>query len=241
VNIIFCPVGTPIAFHDSYDKENHWRFTKDNRRYQVAAYNYNDYKIEEGTYDYLIKDKGYKWEMAKHFLETFDYMDYEYIGFWDDDLVTDIQSINRGLEIASKNEIKIWQLSTIHGSDSTHKILHQEDMLSYSLTNFNEGMGLFLHYSLIPKLLQFYEIHEPKSGYGLDLILSSIMKTECGVIHECSMFHPAKPSHYDKQQAMYEMNLILGKIYPEYMKKVWNENVGPYQDNKKLYEITLKD
>ena len=59
MNIIFCPVGTPIAFHDSYDKENHWRFTKDNRRYQVAAYNYNDYKIEEGTYDYLIKDKDF--------------------------------------------------------------------------------------------------------------------------------------------------------------------------------------
>jgi len=155
-NIIFVPVGIPLNFHDAYDKDNHWRYTKDTRNYQTIVYSFNDYHIPEDTYDILVKDVGFKWDMAKHFLETYDYRDYDYIGFWDDDLVTDIQSINRGLEIAKENDIKIWQLSTIKGADSSHGILHQDLGAKYTLTNFNEGMGVFFHSSMIPKLLKFF-------------------------------------------------------------------------------------
>ena len=239
-NAIFVPVGIPIAFHDAYDKDNHWRYTKDTRNYQTIAYNYNDYHIEEGTYDIVVKDKGFKWQMAKHFLETFDYRDYEYIGFWDDDLITDIQSINRGLEIAKQNDIKIWQLSTIAGSDSSHGILHQDKNLKYTTTNFNEGMGVFFHSSLIPTLLKFWEYHEVKSGYGFDLIFSSITKEKCGVIHECSMYHPAKPSYYNLGEAIKEQNHITQNIYPKFMKDTYNEEVKGFSEPRKVYEIVLK-
>jgi hypothetical protein len=40
--------------------------------------------------------------------------------------------------------------------------------MKYSLTNFNEGMGVFIHSSLIPKLLKFMEYHDVKSGWGFD-------------------------------------------------------------------------
>ena len=240
MNVIFCPVGIPIAFHEAYDLNNHWRFTKPERNYQTIVCNYNDFEVEKNTYDIIFKDKGFKWDLVKHFLDTFDYRDYEYIGFWDDDLITDIQSVNRGIEIASNNNIKIWQLSTLRGSDSTHKILHQDETLKYTLTNFNEGMGTFFHASLIPKLLKFYELHEPKSGYGLDVIFSPMMKEKAGVIHECSMFHPGKESYYDKGAAMREMYHIMGSIYPKFMKEVWDDDVGPYQDSQKIYEIVLK-
>lgn len=239
-NVIFVPVGIPLSYHDSYDKDNHWRSVKTSRNYTVAAYTYSDFQPEPNTYDILVKDKGYKWELAKHFLETFDYTEYEYIGFWDDDLVTDIHSVNRAIEIATKNDFKLFQLSTISGSDSTHTILHQDLSKSFSETNFNEGMGQFVHSSLIPIMLQFFKHHKVKSGWGFDLIMSSICKEKCAVIHEVSMYHPAKPSSYDKGLAHKEMNDILNWVYPNFMKDQYGENVGPYTEPKIEYEFTLK-
>ena len=72
-NIIFVPVGQELSFHEAYDKNNHWRYTKSNRDYEVIAYQYKDFDIEPDTYDYLVKDVGFKWDLAKHFLDTFDW------------------------------------------------------------------------------------------------------------------------------------------------------------------------
>ena len=239
-NVIFVPVGIPIGFHPSYDANNHWRITKPTRNYTVVAYTYNEFQPEPDTYDVLVKDKGYKWELAKHFLETFDYTEYDYIGFWDDDLITDIQSINRAIEIATKNDIKLFQLSTIAGSESSHRILHQDLSKSYSITNFNEGMGQFVHSSLIPTILQFFKHHKVESGWGFDLIMSSICKERCGVMHEVSMYHPAKPSYYDKSKAHREMEKILNEVYPNFMRDQYKEDVGTYREPQTEYEFTLK-
>ena len=239
-NVIFCPVGIPIEHHYAYDKENHWRFTKPSRNYETVLYQYKDFDIEPNSYDTLIEDEGYKWDLAKHFLDTFDYRDYEYIGFFDDDLITDIHSVNRALEIAKKNNIKLFQLSTIIGSESTHAILHQNLNYTYSRTNFVEGMAPFLHSSLIPILLEFWKHHEVKSGWGFDMILSAITKERAGVIHEVSMYHPNKPSYYDKQKAYDEMYHILMDVYPKFMKKQYDEDVTVFNDPKIEYEFTLK-
>ena len=45
-NVIFCPVGIPLNFHDAYDKENHWRFTKEHRNYKTIVYQYKDFDRE---------------------------------------------------------------------------------------------------------------------------------------------------------------------------------------------------
>lgn len=239
-NAIFVPVGIPLGFHPAYDVNNHWRINKPTRNYEVFAYTYNEFQPEVGTYDVLVRDKGFKWELAKHFLETFDYKEFDYIGFWDDDLVTDIQSVNRALEIAQKNNIKMFQLSTIAGSESSHGILHQDLSKSYSITNFNEGMGQFVHSSLIEKMLKFFSMHDVKSGWGFDLIMSSIMKEKCGVMHEVSMYHPGKPSYYDKGAANSEMVHILDNVYPKFMKEVYGEDVGPFREPHIEYEFTMR-
>jgi hypothetical protein len=239
-NIIFCPAGIPLNFHDAYDKMNHWRYTKETRNYRTVVCQYNDYVPDTNTYDFLVKKSGYKWDLVKHFLELFDYAKYEYIGFWDDDLVTDIQNVNRALQIASEKNIKLFQLSTIAGSDSTHRILHQRPELKYTLTNFNEGMGQFIHSSLIPIILEFFECHDVKSGWGFDLIISAITKEKCGVIHETSMYHPGKQSYYDKSEAFEEMYHILNNVYPEFMKKYYNEEVECYKESQTEYEMTFR-
>ena len=238
--MIFVPVGTPIAFHPAYDANNHWRLTKPSRNYEVIAYTYNKFDPEPGTYDILIRDKGFKWELARHFLETFDYRDYDYIGFWDDDLITDIQSINTGIELATKHNLKMFQLSTIAGSESSHGILHQDKMKGLSITNFNEGMGQFVHSSLIPIILEFWKYHKVESGWGFDLIMSAITKEKCGVIHQTSMYHPAKHSAYDKSAASREMHHIINEVYPKFMKEYYGEDVGPFREPQTEYEFTMR-
>ena len=241
-NVIVVPVGIPLNYHENYDKDNHWRSTKgEERDYSVVAYSYNDCPVEDDSYDIIQKDTGFKWEMVKHFLETYDYRDYEYIGFWDDDLVTDIKNVNRGLEIAKEENIKIFQLSTMHGSECSHNILHQDTSMKYSLTNFNEGMAVFIHSSLIPKILKFMEYHDVKSGYGFDWILSSITKEKCGVIHAASMYHPGRHTTYDVTDANKEMAHIFSDVYPKFMKEVYDEDIKSFVPEYKLHEVTLRE
>ena len=83
-------------------------------------------------------------------------------------------------------------------------------------------------------------MHDVKSGWGFDLILSAITKERCGVIHEVSMYHPGKPSYYDKSDAFEEMYHILNDVYPKFMKEYYNEDVGPYNQNQTEYELTLR-
>lgn len=239
-NLIFCPVGMDLGFHKAYDNENHWRYTTDKRNYKTVVYQYNDHEVREGTYDHIEKHSGYKWSLVKHFLQNYDWSSYEYIGFFDDDLITDVWNINRALEIAKKNDIKIFQLSTILGSDSSHGILHQDMFYSYTVTNFVEGMGPFIHSSLIPKFLKFWDFHEVKSGYGFDMIISPMLLCKAAVMHEVSMFHPSKPSYYDRQEAHREMYDVLYNVYPRYMKEVNNFEVGPYTNGATMYEFTLR-
>lgn len=239
-SLIFCAVGNPMLFCDAYEHKDHWRFTNDNRQYETVIYQYKDFPIEPSSYDYIHKAIGFKWQIARKFIYDFDYSQYEYIGFMDDDLVTDYQSINRALDIARENHIKLFQLSTIIGSESTHRILHQRKDYKYSLTNFIEGMGPFFHISLMDKFKKLFDYHDFRSGWGLDVIYSPIMKENAGVIHEVSMFHPPKSSYYDKIDAHNEMIHVLHDVYPKFMRDTYNEDVGAYTESQKEYEFTMR-
>lgn len=241
--IIFCAAGIPIHHYEKeYDKDNHWRFTKDHRQYETAVYMYKDYDIESNSYDYLVRDiKGFKWQIAYKFLKEFDFSNYEYVAFFDDDVITDIQSINRAINIAKERDFKIFQLSTVDGSEHTHQVLFQNKSLITSTTNFVEGMGPFFHVSLIPSLLEFWKFHEVKSGYGFDLLYTEITNSKAGVIHEVSMFHPPKsfygyvPKYYDNSEAENEMYHILVNVYPKFMKAVYNKDTGPFDRRYIVY------
>jgi hypothetical protein len=240
---IFVPVGIPVYNHpDLYDKENHWRYTKPERQYETYVYQYKDeIEIEPNTYDYLVKAKGFKWELAYQFLNSIDYTQYEYIGFFDDDMITDIESINHGLDLARENNIKLFQLSVHPSSEYTHQIVGNDPSKILTVTNFNEGMGPFIHTSLIPTFLEFYKFHVCKSGYGLDLILSTILNEKSMIVHDRTMFHPPAsfygyiPSYYDRTEAEQEMNHILNDIFPKFMKHQYDIDTGPFQRQFMIY------
>jgi len=245
--IIFCAAGIPVhTYEQEYDKDNHWRYTKPHRQYDTIVYKYKDYDIEPNTYDYLVEGvKGFKWQIAYKFLTEFDFSNYEYVAFFDDDVITDIQSINRAINIAKENDFKLFQLSTVDGSEHTHQILFQNKDLRWSTTNFVEGMGPFFHVSLIPALLEFWKYHEVKSGYGFDILYTSITNTKAAVIHEVSMFHPPKsfygyvPKYYDNSAAEQEMYHILVDVYPKFMKGYYNVDTGPFNRQYIIYDRQL--
>lgn len=88
-NLIICPVGNPLSFDDRFNKNEHWRNSKISRNYEILVVKYGDYVPDVDTYDKLIEQKGYKWELAKRILPLLDITKYEYIGFFDDDIITD--------------------------------------------------------------------------------------------------------------------------------------------------------
>jgi hypothetical protein len=223
-SLIICPVGNSITFDDRFDKENHWRYCHKNRLYETAVFAYSDFLPEPNTCDILIKDKGFKWSLTKKYIESFEYEKYEYIGFWDDDLITDIHNVNLALTIAQQNKLKIFQLSLTHDSDVFYPILRNKPELKYSITNFNEVMGLFIHSSLIPTVTEFWNRFDIYSGWGFDKVLCDITKTDAAVIHSCQMYHPKKISSYNKSDAFDEMDKITYEITPQFMRDKYNED-----------------
>lgn len=224
-SLIICPMGNPLTFDDRFDKENHWRYCHDNRLYETAIIAYSDFLPEPNTCDILIKDKGFKWSLAKKYIDSFDYEKYEYIGFMDDDLVTDIQNMNRALTMAKENNFKIFQMSVTKDSDEFYPILRNKSDIKYSITNFVEVMGPFIHTSLIPLVKEFWEMYDIYSGWGFDKVICDITKTDAAVIHSCQMYHPKKQiSEYNKTNAFDEMDKVLYEITPKFMKDKYNED-----------------
>jgi hypothetical protein len=234
-SLIFSAVGIPIEFYpEAYDSDNHWRYTKPERLYETVLYRYNNLDVEPNTYDYISwNNTGFKWQIAYKFLQEFDWTDYEYVGFFDDDLITDINNINRAIKTAYDKRVKLFQLSTYRGSESSHGILHQREDLEYSITGFIEGMCNFVHTSCIPTLLKLWDLHDFKSGYGFDVILTKVLKEKAMVVHSSSVYHPPAsfkgytPSYYKVDEANREMHHIFQNVYPDFMMKQYNEYVLP--------------
>jgi hypothetical protein len=52
-SLIICPVGNPITFDNRFDKDNHWRYTKEHRYYETLVFAYSDFRPEMDSYDIL--------------------------------------------------------------------------------------------------------------------------------------------------------------------------------------------
>lgn len=217
-NLIIVPVGNPLSFDERFDNENHWRIKSKTRNYKTVAIQYNDYKPDKGTYDKLVKQSGMKWTLIKDFLKTIDYTKYDYIGFFDDDLITDSHNINNAFEIAEQHQFKAFQLSLTQDSDLSYPILYNKPDVIYSETNFIEIMAPIMHSSIIPLVLELWDKYEISTGWGFDKILSDLIDSKLHVIHQAKMYHPMKPSSsYNKRNAWTEMSLLLNTIFPKFM------------------------
>jgi len=225
-SLLITPTGTNIFFDDAYDRENHWRFTKPERTYETLVVVYNDFQPEPGTYDFIIRKQGRKWNMLPEICDMFNWQDYDYIGYWDDDYCTDIQSVNKALAYARQFDFRLFQQSLT--SWTVYPILEQNKEFLFSETNFIElGVPVFRN-DIFRKVLRFLRDYQYKeSDWGIDKVLCYYLQQSAHVIHDVSIKHMRRESSYDKEAGFREMSYLMNDFFPKYMKENFNIDYTP--------------
>ena len=224
-NLVLVPVGTPIDKFINRSRypmsvDQHWRSPGAERNYGILAVQYGDFEPEAGTYDVLIKHRGYKWELVKAFQDYIDYRKWNYIGFYDDDLLIDAISMSRSFEFAETRGFQAFQVSLAPGSESQFRCTRNRPYLSYSTTNFIESMAPVFHRSVMDGVLKLLNAYEVRSGWGMDIVMAEYLKLEPKIIHALQMFHPPRPdtgSTYSKSAAAEEMHYVFDVAFPKLM------------------------
>lgn len=218
--LIITPTGCPMFFDDAYDKNNHWRMNKPYRTYETIVVGFKeDYEPEPDSYDRFIRHPvRYKWKQVPELLDkhSINWYDYDYVGIWDDDYCTDIQSVNRALEIARGFDFPFFQQALT--SWTVYPCLEHDPTTSFTKTNFTE-MGVPFYrtdvFSKVLKLLRAYQYKE--SEWGIDKIMCDYLRLPAYVVHESTVKHMRRESWYDKTNAFAEMEYLMKDWFPKYM------------------------
>lgn len=216
--LIITPTGTDMFFDDSFDKDNHWRYTKPERTYETAVISFNDYEPPKGTYDYLLHHKGRKWGMLPEICKQINWEEYGTIGYWDDDYCTDIQSVNKALEIARRYDLRLFQQSLT--SWTVYPILEHDPKKFISETNFIELGVPFFRNDIFRKVVNFFKDYKPGNAeWGMDKIMCYYLEQSAHVIHASKVKHMRQESSYDKTEGFREMDYLMRDFFPKYMKE----------------------
>ena len=216
--LIITPTGRPIYHHEDYDKDNHWRFTKPERTYETCVVVYNDFQPEPGTYDFIIRRKGLKWNLAPEVSKMINWQDYDYIGVWDDDYATDIQSVNKALAYARRYDFRLFQQATT--SFQTYDCLKHNPEFAFTETNFIELGVPFFRNDIYRKVLRFLDAYRyEKSDWGIDKVLCYYLQASAHVVHDCTVRHMLPDeSTYNKEDGFREMEYLMRDFFPKYMR-----------------------
>jgi hypothetical protein len=222
--LIISPTGCPMFFDDEYDKNNHWRFTKPGRTYEVCLIGFReDYVPEPNSYDYFFHyPVRHKWKELSdicNFLidKGIDWRKYDYVGYWDDDYCTDIKSVETALDFARRFDMRLLQQSL--RSWTVYPCLEQNKDCLFSETTFTEMGVPFYRTDIFRKVLTLladYVYNE--SEWGIDKIMCDYLGQSAHVIHACSIKHMRRESWYDKNNAFREMDYLMRDWFPAYMK-----------------------
>lgn len=221
--LIISPTGCPIYFSHEYDRENHWRFAKPGRSYETLLVVFNDFEPEEGTYDHILRMKGRKFHLIRDVCKFFPWEEYDYIGTWDDDYATDIQSVEHSLALARRFDFRLFQQSMI--SFNSFDCLKHNPEWAFAETNFIESGIPFFRNDMFRKFLRFLNDYTYKeSEWGIDKILCDLLQGTAHVVHEVHAKHCRPESWYDKNNAFAEMAYLTNEFFPRYMKEKFGIN-----------------
>ena len=236
--LIISPTGCPMYFDDDYDKDNHWRYTKPERTYETFVVGFReDFVPEPDSYDRFVHYPiRHKWKQVPELLDIFNikWYNYDYVGIWDDDYCTDIQSVNRSLELARQFDFPFFQQSL--RSWTVYKCLEQDTSCNFTKTNFTE-MGIpFYRQDIFRKVLRLLNDYQYKeSEWGIDKIMCDYLRLPAYIVHEVSAKHMRRESWYDKSNAFREMDYLMKDWFPKYMKEKFGLDYS-YHDNQVVIE-----
>lgn len=222
--LIITPTGCPMYFDPAYDKDNHWRHVRPNRTFETLVVVFNDFVPEEGTYDYLIRKAGRKWNLLPEICKVFDWSKYDYVGFWDDDYTTDIQSVEMALAAARQFNFPYFQQALT--SWTVYPCLEYNPNIFFAETNFTELGVPFFRNDIFKKVLDFlgdYKYNE--SDWGIDKILSTYLGENPFIFHGSTIKHMRRESSYSKEAGFREMNYLMYDFFPKYMKERFGRDI----------------
>jgi hypothetical protein len=179
---------------------------------------YNDFQPEPGTYDFIIRRKGLKWNLVPEVSKIINWEDYDYIGVWDDDYATDIQSINKSLAYARRYDFRLFQQSTT--SFQTYDCLKHNPEFAFTETNFIELGVPFFRNDIYRKVLRFLNDYRyDKSDWGIDKVLCYYLQASAHVVHDTTVRHMLPDeSTYNKEDGFREMEYLMRDFFPKYMR-----------------------
>jgi hypothetical protein len=232
--LIISPTGCNILEHDDYEKGKHWRMAHPERTYDTCVVVFKEeFEPEPGTYDMIIRKKGYKYKLIPQIADMIKWENYDYIGCWDDDYATDIRSVNRSLELARQFDFRFFQQATT--SFQTFPCLVHNPEYIFTETSFIESGIPFFRNDIFRKFLHFlreYDYNE--SEWGIDKILCHLFGGSAHVVHEVHARHMRpETSWYDKDNAFREMDYLMRDFFPKYMKKHFNYDYQ-YDDTQQI-------
>jgi hypothetical protein len=232
--LIITPTGCSPFFDDEFDKENHWTFRKPGRSFDVVPVLFNDYEPLPEQFDWKTQRKGRKWAMLPWVAENLiSWEDYDYIGYWDDDYCTDIQSVELALKIARENDMRMFQQSLT--SWTVYPILTHNPQFIWAETNFIELGVPFFRNDIFRKVLRFFQDYTPgEAEWGMDKVMCFYLQQTAHVIHASKVKHMRRESYYDKTKAFAEMDYLMKDWFPKYMKDKFNLDYE-YTDQQVMY------
>lgn len=173
------------------DSSLHEKWVSEDANYDIAvSYFGNEAKFELDQLAYFHPYKGSKWEGLNNFFQTTDiWKEYDAIWIPDDDIDTDVQTLNRFFELFHENNFDLAQPSLDHRSYFSWALLLQNSNFKYRKTNFVEVMIPCFSKEAFKKVYSTFS--ENKSGWGLDFLWPQILgeQANIAVIDEVAVFH----------------------------------------------------
>ncbi|RFS31745.1 DUF707 domain-containing protein [Acinetobacter sp. SWAC5] len=173
------------------DNSLHEKWISSEANYDVViSYFGNEPKFDLENLRHFHSYKGSKWEGLNDFFQTNDFWrEYDAIWLPDDDIDTDVQSLNKFFELFHEYQFDIAQPSLDERSYFSWAILLKNKNFKYRKTNFVEVMIPCFNKATFNKI--FHTFSENKSGWGLDFLWPQILgeQANIAVIDEVAVFH----------------------------------------------------
>jgi hypothetical protein len=179
------------------DKSLHPQWLDTNRNWDIAVSYYGSFAERyKDQYDELHVYKGSKWQGLNDFIIKYEsyILNYKYVWFPDDDLLSDFSTINKFFNLCSLLDLTIAQPALTEYSYYYWEITLRKPNLAARITDFVEIMAPCFKVASFEKFKSTFS--ENTSGHGLEWLWKKIAIEndifKFGIVDAAPVFHTRK-------------------------------------------------
>jgi hypothetical protein len=176
-NLLVIPCGQN-SLHQQW-KELHNDFNFDLCLLIYDDTQYKDHNSKSAKY--VFKRKAYKWSNIANFITKSLYRPYKYIGIIDDDILTNITTINNLFDYGKRLNFDLFQPALSHDSYFSHSATLQISNADFHLLNTVEIMNPFFSNRAFNICSNEFDIGPYGQGYGLELSWQALLSPREGI------------------------------------------------------------